>query len=234
MRSFWLLLLSLALAYPGSRAFAQDVVECPSYPDVPINITTQFDDPTFDYSQNIAAIQRLSSDTSHSIKEGLTLGLTRYDPVLEFRVPIREVSLASGLSCAFVDHVDVTIGYKNVAVFIASEIPEDSCGFNQVLAHEQKHINVNKQILAEYTPRIERELKEYLRLNGVFREQTHDYALSILQGKLHEILNGIIADMTQENMRRQQMIDTRAEYARVSASCGGQLSNIAARFLQGR
>jgi len=231
MRLFLFCSLCLALISRACPAHADD---CPSYPDVPINVVTQFDQPVYDYSQDIAALQRLSGDERHTIHESLTLGLTRYDPVMEFHVPIRAEQLANGLACGFVDHVDVTIGYKDVTVFIASEIPQDSCGFDQVMAHEQKHIDVNRQILAEYAPRIEGELKDYLRLNGVFKELHPDYALSLLQDRLQVILNGIIADMMTENQRRQQMVDSRAEYARVSASCNGQLRGIAARFIQGQ
>jgi hypothetical protein len=227
------LLLCLLLGFWAYPVLAQDVV-CPSYPDVPVDISAHFDNPTYDHSQDINAILRIANDSKHSIKEGLTLGVTRYDPVMEFNVSIHEMRIASGLACAFVDHVDVNIGYKNVAVYIASEIPQDSCGFNQVMQHEQKHIDVNKQILAEYAPRIQSELKEYLRMNGVFKQVKEDYALAILHDRLQQLLNGIITDMTEENHRRQQAIDTRAEYVRVSSACGGQLRGIAAQFLQGR
>jgi hypothetical protein len=207
---------------------------CDSYPDVPVNVTPRFDAPVYDYATGIAEITALSADAHHTIREGLTLGLTRYEPMLEMQVPVKGVQLPDGLACAHVEHVDVTVGYKDVTVYVASEIPQGSCGFDQVMAHEQKHIDVNKQILAEYAPRIEAELGAYLKQNGVFRELDPDYATGILREKLQGIINSIMEEMSAENQKRQQGIDTVAEYNRVSASCNGQLRGISARFLRQR
>jgi hypothetical protein len=233
MRFSWRFLLFMALGFSPHQSFAQDA-PCPSYPDVPIAISAHFDSPVYDHSQDIDHILSLANDARHSIHEGLTLGVTRYNPFIEFRIALEEVTRNDKFECAYVHHVDVDFGYKDVVVYIASEIPEDSCGFNEIMAHEQKHIDVNKAILDEYAPRIERELKDYLKMNGVFKQVKEDYARAVMHEKLQQLLNNIAEEMGSDNQRRQQAIDTRAEYERVSADCGGQLRGVAARFLQGR
>jgi hypothetical protein len=232
MPKFFLIIAALLIAFQHSALADDPYAECESYPNVPVHVTPRFDAPAYDYSQGIADITMLSSDAHHTIREALTLGLTRYEPMLEISVPIKGVQLPSGLACAHVDHVDVTLGYKDVTVFVAYEIPQGSCGFGQVMAHEQKHINVNMQILQEYTPRIEAELSDYLRMNGVFREQDIDYATAVLKEKLQTIIDSIVMEMSTDNIRRQQNVDTPAEYARVAASCNGQLHGVVAQFMQ--
>jgi hypothetical protein len=211
-----------------------DESECDSYPDVPINITTRFDEPVYDYDAGIAQIEAMASDQRHSIHENLTLGLTRYMPTLEFGVPVRSVQYPDGVACAHVQHVDVTIGYKDVTVFIAREIPQGTCGFDTIMAHEQKHIDVNRAILAEYTPLIEQRLKVFLHDNGVFREPNLDYASTMLQGKLQQILNEISEQIVTDNRQRQQQVDNPGEYRRITYSCNGQLTGIARRYMTGR
>jgi len=234
MPKFFLILgwLFLFAAHP---ALAEDAYsECDSYPDVPVNITPRFDEPSYDYSASIADITALASDAHHTIHEGMTLGLTRYEPVLEFRVPVKGVRLPDGLACAHVDHVDVTVGYRNVTVYVANEIPQGTCGFDEVMGHEMKHIAVNRQLLDEYAPRISAELAAYLKQNGVFREVDGDYAVAVLHEKLQSIIRNIVTDMTTENQARQHDVDTPAEYRRVSMSCNGQIRAIASRAQRGR
>jgi len=217
-------------------AFAQDAdSECASYPDIPVNIQPRFDDPVYDLSAGIATIQNLANDTAHTIHENhknLTLGLTHYESVLEFHVPIKGIKFPNGLTCAHVEHVDVVIGYKDVTVYIPHEVPQGSCGFTEVMAHEQKHIDVNRQILQEYAPHIAERLQAYLKLNGVFREENSDYAVSLLNQKLQAILDELATQMIGENRRRQQLIDSPAEYRRISTACNGQLTQTATQFLR--
>lgn len=227
---FALGLLALLIASP---LYAQDYEGCPSYPNVPITVNPRFDEPRYDYSANIPAIRALAGgDSRRGIRESITLGLTRYEPVLSFRVPIKTRTLPDGLSCSWVEEVEVTIGYKNVVVYIASEIPQNSCGFEKVLEHEQKHINVNRQILNEYVPKIQDRLASYLKLNGVFRQTNPDYASKLLDEKLNGILNDTAQQIVSENENRQHQVDTPEEYRRISYSCNGQLANISTQFLR--
>jgi hypothetical protein len=228
-------LLALFVPRPSPADDLSDAMAaCDTRPDIPVTVTPRFDEPTYDYSKNIGDIMARASDTHHSIRESLTLGLTQYEPMLSIRAPLITVQSSNGLACAHIEHVDVTVGYQNVVVFIANEIPEGSCGFNEVMAHEQKHINVNRQILEKYTPRIESELGDYVKSNGYFQETDPDYAVKLLKEKFQDIIESIMKDMTAENHERQQAVDSPAEYARISRSCNGQLQGIAARFRQNR
>jgi len=214
----------------------QAEAECASYPTVPVNVTPVFDEPHYDYTTNIANLQGLAQDTRHTVHgshRGLVLGLTRYNPVLEFRVPMRRLTFPDGLTCAHVDHVDVTIGYRDVVVLIPKEVPQGSCGFKEVMFHEQKHIAVNRAILDEYSPLITKKLQDYLRLNGVFREPNPDYAVSLLNQKLNAILHDMADQIVTENSRRQQLVDSPEEYRRVSATCNGQLIDAATQYYRG-
>jgi len=221
----------LALLILSTPAFAEQ--GCDSYPDIPVNITPVFDEPIYDFTADISDIQGLLGDMRHSIQENhdrLPLGVTHYQPIMEFHMPVTVTTFPDGLSCARVERADVLVGYKNVTVYIANEIPEGSCGFDQIMGHEQKHIRVNRQILQEYMPIIEGRLKDYLRIHGVFREENSDYAVSLLREKLQEILNGLGQQMTEDNRRRQHLIDSTEEYVRLTASCNRQLAVVAANF----
>jgi hypothetical protein len=209
---------------------------CESYPTVPVKVTPVFEEPRYDYTVDIATLQGLAQDATHAVHgghRGLTLGLTRYNPVLQFRVPIQTVKFPNSEGCARVNHVEVTIGYRDVVVFIPKEVPQGSCGFEQVMIHEQKHIAVNQAILDEYVPLIETRLRDYLRFNGVFREPNPQYAVDLLNQKLKTILDTMSQQITNENRQRQELVDSPEEYRRVSATCNGQLTHAAQQFYRG-
>jgi len=212
-------------------ASAQDQsTSCPSYPDVPVHIINRFDTPNYDYTQTIPTLMGQASDTHHSIHESIPLGLTRYRPLLSIRLTTKTMDIPEGLTCIYVEHVDVTLGYQDVIVFIANEVPPQSCGFQEVLAHEQKHIAVNQKLLEEYSPLIEARLKDYLKLNGVFREPDPQYATTLVHDGMQGILEDIMNDFHTENTRRQQRVDSHEEYQRLGLVCNGQLSAIAHRY----
>ncbi|MGC8064197.1 hypothetical protein, partial [Salmonella enterica] len=89
-----------------------------------------FDRPAYDYSKNINTIMAIAADTRHSIHEGLTLGLTRYEPMITVEAPMVGISSSRGTGCTYVKEANVTVGYEDVIIYIANEIPQGSCGFN--------------------------------------------------------------------------------------------------------
>jgi hypothetical protein len=227
-----LLAAALCLLLCAPLAHAEDADTCEPGGDVPININPVFDDPQYDFTQNLAQIQVIASDRRHSIPQyhAITMGITRYEPVLEFRVPVTVRIPPQGPACVRVQHVDVTIGYRDVTVFIASEIPQHTCAFDETMGHEQKHIDVNRKILDEFAPLIEDRFKAYLELNGTQQVANADDARQIINDKLKSIMDEIVGQMEEENIRAQREVDSAEEYARLSKVCEGELTKIANRY----
>ncbi|MBP5485928.1 MAG: hypothetical protein J6Y07_04460 [Alphaproteobacteria bacterium] len=56
--------------------------------------------------------------------------------------------------CIIVNGVDATLGYENFLVKIDKSHKKDSCSYNAVLKHEQKHIDAYLSILTDMEPDI--------------------------------------------------------------------------------
>jgi hypothetical protein len=187
----------------------------------------------YDYTHNLSQLQVLAHDTKHATHDGhkgLTLGLTRYQPFMELKVPVMTVKYSNGDGCVHVDRVDVLLGYKDVTVYIPHEIPQGSCGFDEVVAHEKKHIAVNQRVLDEYVPQIEEKMRDYISRSGVRHQRNTDQALAALNQNLASILDEFATTMFTENARRQRLVDSPEEYLRVSSSCNGQLVIVSDQF----
>jgi len=111
-------------------------------------------------------------------------------------------------------------------VYIADEIPPDSCGFHEVMAHEQKHLNVNQHLLQEAIPKIEQQFLEHIRQRGVY----HSIDPMLPRNDMQEFLASVMNSFDTENVQRQQRVDSPEEYHRVSVSCNGQLAIISQHY----
>ncbi|MDP9128105.1 MAG: hypothetical protein M3N08_07605 [Pseudomonadota bacterium] len=221
--------LGFLIAMQPRLAEAEEDHGCRVAKDVPVHITEVFEEPKIDRTADISAIQKILSDSRHSIRENISLGVTHYHPMLELRLPVEAISFQDGTHCAHILHAEVSIGYQEVVIYIAKEIPEGSCGFNEIMEHERKHIAVNKQILKDFVPVIEERLNEYLKLNNTFRQEKLGEAVGVVRQKTQAILDDVGEDMIRENQRRQGAVDSPSEYRRITASCDGQLLEVAER-----
>ncbi len=226
------LFLAVAGAVLLAAVSARAQVACDSFPNVEVHIEALFPDPYVVDSTPLATLQNLARSGSHSIREGWTLGLTTYKPVIEIRLPVALVQTEGGLACAVANALDVRLGYKDVVVYVAREIPQHTCGFDEVFRHEMKHVEANRAVLDAYLPLVSERLREHLKFNGVIRQENPDYAVAVLQDKLREIVERTMQEMDRENAVRQAAIDSRDEYMRISQACGGQLQGVLGRFLK--
>lgn len=202
---------------------------CRPYTDVAVNVMPVFEEAKLNTSVNLAGLQSLSrGNTANTIPhyEAITLGLASYSALMHFYIPIIQHMMPDGSFCARVQHLDARIGYKDVTVYIASEFPQNSCSFQAVLTHEQKHVETNRQVLNEYAPVIRDRLIKYLKLYGMFIVPNQAYADKLLREKVTQVVNEVSKEMMEENRRRQKLIDSPQEYARNNTICNGQISRV--------
>ena len=214
------------------RARADDDSACDFDPNIAITVTPVFDEPAIDNSKSLAEIQELSRSSTHVVPhyDNVTLGITHYEPVIEFRAPILERTMPDGSFCAHVEHIDALVGYRNITIYIARELTADSCSAQHVMTHEQRHVAVNRALLKEYTPLIEERLYSYFRLYGRIIGPDAGFAQTMVREKASAILNEMTQKMLGENQRRQRLVDSPEEYARNNVACNGRINDFVRRF----
>jgi hypothetical protein len=227
MNSLFALILFL-LPFRVHAETMEDV--CTGYPNVPVTIIPYFDEAVQDYTQPQSVVQQMAARKNQT-HEQLTFGLAQYEPIIGFQAKMKGLQSPDGKICGHVESAEVTLGFQNTRVFIANEIPAFGCAFYEVLNHEKHHVEVNRELLIEYVPQIQQKVSQYLKLNGVFRDVTPDYAKAVLNEKVSGLISEILNDMASENQRRQAEVDSPEEYKRITYACDGQLAHLAARKL---
>jgi hypothetical protein len=198
----------------------------PCAASAPVVVHATFPDPVYDFSYDVEGIQRLANSAVHKVREGWALGLTRYEPVLEMTAPVTARRTADGSYCARPTSVDVNLGYKDLTVAIPSELDGASCGFEQIIRHEDEHVAVSEHVLRKYLPLVQARLEAELASNADARQPTAEAAIAFQRNMLNATLIDVGNQLSDETTALQQDVDSPEEYHRLLNVCDGELADL--------
>jgi hypothetical protein len=119
--------------------------------------------------------------------------------------------------CWSVSSLEVTITL-DATIYIAKEILRDSCAWKQVNEHEQKHVKLDKKLLAGLPAIIEPKIRA-ARWQTVQSKDGKDALAIIDQVARKTISDAMDAFVEYRNKLQLAQIDTAAEYQRVDDAC---------------
>ncbi len=133
---------------------------------------------------------------------------------------------ASGYEC-IAPQVEISLNYSPVKIYVGSEFPPGSCGYQAILAHEQRHLQAYMDNLA----RVEKVVREALdrRFEGKPLYAPSGTAMSALEHEINGTWFPYIRDEFEKGKAKQAAIDTPQEYARLSKACDGEIEAILLR-----
>ena len=118
--------------------------------------------------------------------------------------------------------IGVELSATPMTVYIGREIAGDSCRDAAALEHELKHVAVYKDELARIAVDARKQLAGAYD-NRILYYRSRAEAERGIHAALAAELKPMLEDSGRRIKERQQAIDTPAEYARVSAACGGMV-----------
>jgi hypothetical protein len=160
------------------------------------------------------------------------LGLTKTESRIAVKVdgPMLQ-DAASGYECV-APQVAVTLSYAPAVIYVGSEFAAGSCAYDEILAHELRHLKTYH----EHLPKAEAVVREALAKRFEARPMysprgTSTPALS------NEINTGWLPYIKGEMAKvevLQTAIDSPQEYARLGKACNGEIKNIIQNTRRGR
>lgn len=151
-------------------------------------------------------------------------GLMRGSITTETKMGIAWQRLSNGEdNCHWFNTIDLTLKLSPT-IFIASEIPETTCLYREVLKHEYTHYKTDLQIAQDYQAVFQQEIANFMRQTGVigpFPAAMQPQAKQELVRRLEAVVHIVSERMNADRIRRQALIDTREEYERVVRACPG-------------
>jgi hypothetical protein len=137
----------------------------------------------------------------------------------------------SGYEC-IAPRISVTLFYAPIVVYVGREFVPGSCAYDEILAHELRHMHTYQQHL----PKVETVVREALARRFEARPlyAPSGTARSALE---HEINTGWMPYIKSEMGKveaLQALIDSPQEYARLAKACGGEVQTILKNNRPGR
>jgi hypothetical protein len=149
-------------------------------------------------------------------------GLTDITYATSPRYVILTQKLSDGRWCAGLQKVSVEFGLGEPAmVRIAREIPEESCRYASVLAHEMRHVGISARAVSEGAGELRSALEKTVGSSSPFYGESEEAASAGLKASLQDTIDKV----TRLHIARAEMenaaIDTRHSYELLSAECPG-------------
>ncbi len=147
---------------------------------------------------------------------GLGGGQIGIDAKLQFSVVTRK-----GKACLSLQEIKAVF-YAYPEVHIASNFRRGGCEYSAVLGHERKHIRTLKKFHREYYPELRKELKKLakqIKVIGPVAPEDVEKQQKRLGDRVSRAVSSFTDGITPILEERQNKIDTKEEYKRVSDQC---------------
>ncbi len=148
-----------------------------------------------------------------------TFGLAHRQFQLDQRVEYKLMTYPrTGEVCLWIDSIDVDIDLEPT-IYIAKEYDQGSCHYNHVLAHEQGHLNIDRQVTSKYLGIIQSKLTQFLQQNRIYgpmKRNLQNALTSKMQRDVSNTISDIVKAMEKERAVKQAAIDSLESYEATS------------------
>ena len=174
-----------------------------------------------DHSRSYHDLTRMKGSAR---RNAYVLGLTHTESRVSIKVEGKMLSdPASGYEC-IAPRVEVLLYYLPIVVYVGREFPPGSCAYQEVLAHEMRHLNT----YLDYLPKAEARVRAALAQR--FQDKPLYARLGQAQALLQRELDTGWMSYIRSEMARvetlQAAIDSPQEYARLGKVCAGEVESL--------
>ncbi|MFA6280622.1 MAG: hypothetical protein WC612_07530 [Bdellovibrionales bacterium] len=227
---FFLFPLLATFLLVAAPARADQPNGCPDYALPLITIDKLALPPRLNNALDLISLRQMAMDTQKQFSSqnnetpvGLTAASLKLDSQFEIRV--RSTS-NDPMVCAQISALTLHFGFDDTTVYMARELPQNSCSYGAVLGHEQHHIAVDQALVDAMVPTLQTLLQQAVASIGVIRASSSKVAEQQIATLIHNYMGELGAHLSDIRKKRQAQVDTPAEYDRLSRSCDGELSQI--------
>ena len=151
-------------------------------------------------------------------------GLTESSFELAYNTGFVTASGRNGKACLWAERVHITLTYAP-KIYIALQYAPGSCNYSLTKRHEQRHVYTDLASLNEFAPRLRKVAglaAARWRVIGPIDKGRLKTEQAEMTDALARALDNEIASLHETRRLRQQKIDSREEYKRMSKACRGK------------
>ncbi len=226
----------LLFGFFSPPSWAEMANGCPDYKEPNIRITPLIVEPTLNTELSLPSLLAMArqdsakySSTHHEMPVGLTAASLSLDSQYKITTSARPLDTTV---CAQISDFHLRFGFDDTIVYLARELPYDSCGYRTVLAHEMEHVSIDRHFVRSYMDPLQGLLREAIKQVGVVRASSANAAESKIRELMASYIRDLGANLSAVREKLQMRIDTKDEYSRLSKTCDGQLGKLVGQYVQ--
>jgi len=122
----------------------------------------------------------------------------------------------------WIDSMTVEFTYNTLNVYVSNAYPEGSCQYEQILAHEKQHVEINREVYKEFQTKIQD------RMAAATDLPTHSHPITTLnwdEGKenmgkmISDVVNPVFDEFNSELSLRNGQLDSAENYTELKNRC---------------
>jgi hypothetical protein len=156
---------------------------------------------------------------------GHTQGLTVVEHRLGYKTGVAVTEpMFGGRPCAWIASLSVDMTPGEVTIYVPSEYADASCEELEILAHERRHEEIHRRLLAQAAENMRAALAKADRLptrGTPLPVANRAEAEKRFEAMVDRVIDPVYAGFKAELGREQAEIDTPENYARVTGRCSG-------------
>ncbi len=218
-----LVLLVVIDVAPGA---ADAQTGCPPFGPTRITLQPVYPNPAIDTALDLMGLKERARerDAQHG-EHGQPLGLTVAKLIGDFEASgdfaVLEPRTPGQTVCGVASAIRLRFGFEDVVVHIAREVTADRCLYDEVVRHEYRHVQVDRETIDAFAPRIEGDLNVMVARMGVVRGASPDAVWHEIRARIQALVSTDLRAFSQDVRKRQRFVDRPEEYRRISGVCGG-------------
>ena len=146
------------------------------------------------------------------------LGVTAARVEFSSEISARTLGPRAGPACAVPAALRIELSHAEHTFRLAQEVPAGSCLEREVLAHEARHVEVNRRTLREAAEALRAVARDWAG-QAEARGPDRGAAMAALQADLSRRLSPFWERLDAERAAAHAAIDTEAEYRRLGSAC---------------
>lgn len=208
-------MFGLMLAVPvGARA-----ASCPAGSPGALHVNSFLPQPEYRHSKTRPQIGALSG-RGHMSNDRSHAGLTQTQTSFTLKPTMQFQRLGKSTVCASIRDVEVSWRMVKFIVDIAAEYRRGSCPYNEIVRHENQHVDISQRAFVAADRDLRQQLAEALRRQPAFALRgTPQQAVNEAAASLMAVAKPILEKYDQDTRRQNAAIDTPESYRAVSARC---------------
>lgn len=217
-------LLGLALLFAAQplRAAGEDACEQLPKPSVTVK---RLEEPAIRYNTGYG-YRTLSNIGRDKLQPGgQILGLTRTQSVAQFSLTTPALVDASRRYECASPQITLSIGFRQMTVYVGKEFPVGSCAYKEILEHEMRHVKAYQDHLAAVEKVVQQDIARRFASDGIWRGEAGG-SLARVSRELDERWLPYVNRELRKVDEAQSLIDAPEEYARLAEACNGEIRKL--------